>query len=227
MVNRVSIIIPTLNEASVLEDTLSHIARCGPFEIIIADGGSSDRTVSIAEIYHTKIVHSQKGRGIQMNHGASLATGDLFLFLHADSVPDPEGYQTMVEMISDRDIVGGAFGLHIESPKKMLRFISWVATLRSKYLHLVYGDQGIFVRADVFRQIDGFTQIPICEDMELFRRLKKKGKVVILKEKVSTSPRRWLAEGVIYTILRNWLIASLFLIGFPPRILSRWYLVIR
>ena len=108
-----------------------------------------------------------------------------------------------------------------------LKLISTLATWRSKYLNLVYGDQAIFVRADIFRELGGFSPLPICEDLEFFRRLSRYGKVILLEEKAHTSARRWMAEGVLFTALRNITIATLFLLGFPPRILSKWYLVVR
>ena len=123
--------------------------------------------------------------------------------------------------------LGGAFGLAIESEKPSLKLISTLATLWSKYLNLVYGDQAIFVRTHVFREMGGFSCMPICEDLDFFRRLKKKGPIVLLKEKAFTSARRWRAEGIVFTTLRNMVIAALFLLGFPPRVLSKWYLVIR
>lgn len=224
---KVSVIIPTLNEELVLKSSLEKIQEYAPYEIIIADGGSQDQTLGIARKFNVKIVSSPPGRALQMNAAAKRAQGDTLLFLHADSAMDYRGYREMIRIMADRDKVGGAFSLQIRSDKLSLQIISWVATLRSKHLHIVYGDQAIFVRKNIFRQIGGFSLIPICEDMDFFNRLKKEGEVVILNEKASTSARRWLSEGVVFTTLRNWLIAVLFLLGFPPRILSKWYLAIR
>ena len=129
----------------------------------------------------------------------------------------------MIEIMADGPYLGGAFSLQIDSPLPALKRISRWANWRSRYLNLVYGDQAIFVRREVFHELKGFTLLPICEDLDFFRRLSKKGPVVLLKEKAFTSPRRWLAEGIGFTTLRNIAIASLFLIGFSPATLSRWY----
>lgn len=224
---KVSVIIPTLNEALVLENTLAKIREYGPCEIIIGDGGSRDATLDIAGKFNAKIVSAPAGRAVQMNAAARYATGDTLLFLHADSVMDRQGYRKMMGTMSGNSTVGGAFSLRIQSEKLSLKLISWAATLRSKHLHIVYGDQAIFVRTDIFKRMGGFSPIPICEDVDFFNKLKKEGEIVILDEEIQTSARRWLAQGVIFTTLRNWLIAGLFLLGFPPRILSKWYVAIR
>jgi rSAM/selenodomain-associated transferase 2 len=224
---KVSIIIPTLNEALILKETLDKISRLDPHEIIVADGGSLDTTVPIAKREATRVVECKPNRALQMNVGAREATGDLLLFIHADSRVNPESYHRMIETMRSSDLVGGAFSLTIESEKISLKLISRLATLRARHLNLVYGDQSIFVRADVFRKLDGYSPLPICEDLDFFRRLSQRGQVTLLKEKAYTSARRWMSEGIPFTTLRNIIIATLFLIGFPPRILSRWYQVIR
>ena len=224
---KVSIIIPTLNEALILQETLGKISRLHPHEIIVADGGSLDTTVPIAKRETTRVVECELGRALQMNAGAREATGDLLLFIHADSRVTPESYHRMIEAMRSSDLVGGAFSLAIESEKISLKLISKLATLRSRHLNLVYGDQSIFVRTDVFRKLGGYSPLPICEDLDFFRRLSRRGPVILLKEKAYTSARRWMSEGIPFTTFRNITIATLFLLGFSPRILSRWYQVIR
>ena len=224
---KLSVIVPTLNESRVIEQTLQKIQVFGPHEVIIGDGGSQDETCSIAERMGAKTVQAPRGRASQMNAAAQLATGDVFWFLHADSIVEPNGYQKMVETMNCNNLVGGAFSLDIASSKRSLKMISLVATLRSKYLGVAYGDQGIFVQKDVFHRMGGYKNLPICEDMDFFQRLRKEGKIEILDEKALTSARRWLSEGIVFSTLRNWLIASLFILGFSPKVLSRWYLAIR
>ncbi|MBI4389016.1 MAG: TIGR04283 family arsenosugar biosynthesis glycosyltransferase [Nitrospinae bacterium] len=224
---RVSIIIPTLNEAKVVEKTLARIARLAPHEIIVGDGGSLDGTLDIAAKYASRIVTAPRGRAAQMNAAAQAAAGDALVFLHADSAVEPAGYAKMVEALRRGNIVGGAFSLRIESDKLSLNLISILATWRAKRLHLAYGDQAIFVRRDVFGRIGGFSPLPICEDLDFFRKLRKEGGVVILDEKAVTSPRRWQKEGVFLTTFRNAIIAGLFLLGCPPKFLSKWYLSVR
>lgn len=224
---KVSVIIPTLNEALILNQTLAEINRRSPYEVIVADGGSLDGTLEIAETFGSRIVASPLGRALQMNAAAKTATGDVLLFLHADSRVDAKSYRKMTDVMKQGNPLGGAFSLAIESKKPSLRLISILATLRSKYLNLVYGDQAIFVKTGVFREMGGFAAIPICEDLDFFRRLRKKGPIVLLEEKAFTSARRWRTEGIFFTTLRNMVIAGLFLLGFPPRVLGKWYMVVR
>jgi len=224
---KVSVIIPTLNEAGILGETLGRVRRHEPYEVIVADGGSVDGTLEIAGNHPSRIIQSPPGRAVQMNSGARAARGDLLVFLHADSTLDPEGYQKMVDSMKNPLLVGGAFSLHIDSPRFPFRVISTLANFRARYLNLVYGDQAIFVRTRVFHEAGGFSPLPICEDMEFFRRLGKQGDLILLREKAATSARRWLAEGIAFTTLRNTIIAGLFLMGFSPNILSKWYLPVR
>ena len=219
----VSIIIPTLNESRILPTTLERIQKLEPYEILVADGGSDDGTRGIAHRLGVRCIDSKRGRAVQMNTAAAQAQGDLLLFLHADSHLEKAAYTRMTAAMGNGRYLGGAFSLSINSPVPALQTISRLATLRSRYLNLVYGDQGIFVRPEVFHDLGGFSPLPICEDLDFFRRLKKRGRTVILREPIFTSARRWHAEGVVWTTGRNILIASLFLMGFSPAILSKWY----
>ena len=224
---KVSIIVPTLNEELVLEETLSQIQQLSPHEVIVTDGGSKDDTCKIANRLNLHVIASPPGRSLQMNAGAKEATGDILLFLHADNRLESESYQKMLECMKNPKWVGGAFTLGIDSGKWSLKLITLLANIRSKYLGLAYGDQGFFVRKEIFKELQGFSPIPICEDLDFYQRLKKKGSVILLKEKAYTSPRRWIKEGIFFTTARNILIAILFGLGFPPHILTKWYLAIR
>jgi uncharacterized protein len=224
---KVSIIVPTLNEELVLEKTLTQIQQLSPHELIVSDGGSDDGTLPIAEKLSHRVITGSSGRAMQMNAGADEAIGDILLFLHADNRLEPESYRKMLEQMENPEWVGGAFTLCIESDKWSIKLITLLANIRSKYFGLAYGDQGFFVRKEVFTNMNGFSPIPICEDLDFYRRLRKKGPVILLKEKAHTSPRRWIKEGVVFTTARNILIAILFRIGFPPRTLTKWYLAIR
>jgi rSAM/selenodomain-associated transferase 2 len=224
---KVSIIVPTLNEAQGLNETLSQIQQLFPHELIVSDGGSGDNTLKIAEKFTEHVVKGPAGRALQMNAGARIATGDILLFLHADSRIESASYEKMLHSLKNSKENGGAFSLCIESDKWSLQLITRFANLRSKYLGMAYGDQAFFVRNPIFQQMNGFYEFPICEDIDFFKRLRKLGPVILLKEKAFTSPRRWMKEGILFTTLRNILIATLFELGFPPRILTKWYQAIR
>ena len=225
---KVSIIVPTLNEGLVLEKTLRQIQQLSPYEVIVSDGGSADNTCHIAKKFGHCIVIGSASRARQMNAAANEATGDLLLFLHADNRLEPASYRKMMEFMgSNPKWIGGAFTLCIESDKWSMNLITLLANIRSKYFGIAYGDQGFFVRKEVFKSMEGFSPIPICEDMDFYRRLKKTGPVILLKEKTHTSPRRWVKEGVIFTTAKNIFIAILFGMGFPPHTLTKWYQTIR
>ena len=224
---KVSIIVPTLNEELVLEKTLTQFQQLSPHELIVSDGGSDDDTRNIAGRFSHRVITGSAGRALQMNVGADEATGDILLFLHADSRIEPESYRKMLQCMQNPKWIGGAFKLCIESGKWSLKLIALLANIRSKYFGLAYGDQGFFVRKEVFKDMNGFSPLPICEDLDFYHRLRKKGPVILLKEKAHTSPRRWIKEGILFTTARNTLIAVLFGLGFPPHILTKWYLAIR
>ena len=224
---KVSIIVPTLNEELVLEKTLTQFQQLSPHELIVSDGGSDDGTRNIAGRFSHRVITGSAGRALQMNVGADEATGDILLFLHADSRIEPESYRKMLQCMQNPKWIGGAFTLCIESGKWSLKLIALLANIRSKYFGLAYGDQGFFVRKEVFKDMNGFSPLPICEDLDFYHRLRKKGPVILLKEKAHTSPRRWIKEGILFTTARNTLIAVLFGLGFPPHILTKWYLALR
>jgi len=224
---KTSIIIPTLNEARYLSETLAQIQQLSSHEIIISDGGSNDNTLKIASKFTQNLIKGSAGRALQMNAGAQVATGDLLLFLHADSYIERASYQKMLAAMKKPEVLGGAFSLLIDSDRWALQIINQFANLRSRYLGRAYGDQAFFVKKHVFQEMKGFTEFPICEDLDFYKRLKFLGPVVLLKEEVLTSPRRWINEGIWFTTIRNILIATLFELGFPPRILTKWYQTIR
>lgn len=226
----ISVIIPSLNEEDVIEQTVMllrrHESKVGSQEVIVSDGGSTDRTVEISARL-ARVVESRSGRGRQMNKGAGEASGDVLLFLHADTVLPEKWDEKLSAVMADENIAGGAFDLSIDSDRLSHRIIAAAANIRSRLTGIPYGDQGIFVRRSVFKAIGGYKELPIMEDVELMSRLKKAGKIFLIKDKVKTSPRRWEKEGTIYTTLRNWLLISLYYLGVPPKGLYRLYKVIR
>ncbi len=220
---KISIIIPVLNEASTINKTLASIENASNIEIILVDGGSEDETVAIAQSCGIKVLSSPPGRATQMNKGAAAATGDILLFLHADTRL-PNNFDTSVrQSLQIPKTIAAAFELKIDSDMPSLRLIEKMVNLRSRYLQMPYGDQAIFLKASVFGQISGFRDIPIMEDFELVRRLQPLGKIEIVPAPVLTSGRRWEKLGVLKTTLINQLIILGYFLGIPPAQLASWY----
>lgn len=162
-----------------------------------------------------------------MNAGASVASGDVLLFLHADTLLPENWEEKLLSAMSDEGVVGGAFTLSIDSARLFHKIIAAAANIRSRVTGIHYGDQGIFVKRSVFDKIGGFKDIPIMEDVDLMRRLKKVGTVVMLKDKVATSARRWDKEGAVHATIRNWLLITLYYMGVAPERLYKLYKMIR
>lgn len=225
---RLSIIIPTLNEESCIQSNLSIFARdikthFREIEIIVADGGSVDRTVELVREFTDKVCVTSAGRGKQMNAGAKISEGDYLLFLHADSVLSASGIEGIFNIMADNEIAGGAFRLMVDSDRFSLKIVSYFANIRSEVFNIAYGDQGIFLKRDIFFNIGGYPDIPIMEDVAFVRRLKKAGKFVILPYYIIASPRRWEKEGVFYTTMRNWFFILSYMSGVSPYRLKDWY----
>jgi rSAM/selenodomain-associated transferase 2 len=223
----ISVIIPVFREQAVINETIEAVRRLmggDAAEIIVVDGGAERETLAAMRDTAAKRVFSEKGRGAQLNRGAAVAAGDILLFLHADTILPPSAFERIVEAMADEDCVGGAFDLSIDSPGAGFRVIETVANLRSRLTRIPYGDQAIFIRASLFRSLGGFAEIPIMEDVEFMRRIKRQGgRIIIFREPVLTSGRRWEEEGLLFGTLRNWSLVTLYLCGVPPERLARFY----
>ena len=220
---KLTIIIPTLNEAARLPATLAGLGRPDDVEIIVADGGSTDATPQIARLAGARIVSSKPGKAFQMNRAAGKARGRFLLFLHADTRL-PEGHLAEIETILTRPgVTAGAFRFQIDTPGWGFRLIEGVTNLRARFLSTPYGDQGLFVRASTLRRMGGFREIPIMEDFELVRRLARSGKVVISRLPAITAGRRWKRLGLVRTTLLNWTIVLAYWCGVSPVRLAGWY----
>lgn len=219
---QLSIIIPTLNERDNVRELLSGgLGRDA--DVIVADGGSADGTPELAESLGAKVVRTGRGRARQCNGGAAAAGGRHLLFLHADTRL-PGGFRTIVSaVLSDRTVAAGAFLLKIDSPAPGLRIIEALADFRSRAMGMPYGDQALFLRAETFRDVGGFPDLPIMDDFELVRRLRGRGRVLTLPVPVRTSARRWERLGVLRTTIRNQGMILGYLLGVPPERLARWY----
>ena len=220
---RISVIIPALNEADCIENTLSQLIHHEAIEVIVVDGGSTDGTPDLAKACGAIVLTAEPSKSGQMNTGAKAADGDILLFLHADTLLPENFEKSIISAIHREGVAAGAFQLHINSELKGLRFIEKVANWRSRHLQTPYGDQGIFVTKRLFQAIGGYPDMEIMEDFELIRRLKRKGKIIILNLSVNTSPRRWQNMGIIKTWLLNQMIAIGYMLGCSPERLSGWY----
>lgn len=220
---KISIVIPVLNEAPTISQVISIAQTATNVEIIVADGGSSDGTPEIAKSLGVQVVFTTPGRATQMNEGAAAATGDILLFLHADTHL-PEGFDTCVrQALAKGGTVGGAFELKIDAPLPSLRLVEKGVNCRSHFLQMPYGDQAIFLKTATFNQIGGFPDLPVMEDFEFVRRLKKQGRIEIVPQPVLTSARRWQQLGVLKTTAINQIVIIAYFLGVSPDRLAFWY----
>jgi rSAM/selenodomain-associated transferase 2 len=222
-----SIIIPVLHESAIIRallDSLEQLERDEPFEIIVVDGSPTQDTLRVITQENVMKYACRQGRGRQMNEGAAHATGDILVFLHADTFLPPNALSLIQTTLEDNHYVGGAFTLQIHPPTPFLRMIAAYSTLRSQISRAPYGDQVIFLRKHYFDAIGGYADIPLMEDVELMRRIKRnKGRTIILPSPVITSDRRWHQEGFLYTLLRDNIIIFLYWCRIPAEKLAKFY----
>jgi rSAM/selenodomain-associated transferase 2/rSAM/selenodomain-associated transferase 1 len=224
----ISIIMPARNEAQTISRAIAS-ARANLVEIIVVDGDSIDGTRQVAESLGAKVISSAPGRAHQMNAGAEAASGQILLFLHADTCL-PVGFADLVRgalqlswQQSQKITVAGAFTLQIDGAAAGLRVIEWGVKWRSRIFQMPYGDQAIFLRTETFQKIGGFPAMPLMEDFELVSRLKRWGTIAILPETAITSGRRWLSKGIWQTTIINQAIVVAYWLGVSPDLLVRWY----
>lgn len=219
----ISIIIPVLNEATIIKQTLGQLTQYSEIEIIVVDGGSQDDTVTIAKSSVKVITVSGKNRAGQMNAGANLAQSDILLFLHADTQLPANFIELVSKTLNQNQIIAGAFELAIDGSGIPLRGIEILVKVRSRLLSLPYGDQALFISKQAFIKAGGFADLPIMEDFEFIQRVKKLGRIAIAPAAVTTSGRRWQKLGVWQTTLINQLMIAGYYLGISPAKLSKFY----
>jgi len=216
----ISLIIPTLNEehhlSRLLTDVIDHPLIS---QIIVVDGGSTDDTVSVAKSFGVELYESARGRAVQMNLGTSKATNNILLFIHADSKIEKAAIESIPEILKTVD--AGSFYLAFDKKGYMLNLFSRMSRINSSLF--TYGDQGLFIRKSFFEKIGGFTDMPIMEDLDIIRRIKRNGSFFKIQTPITTSARRFERNGVLYQQFKNIVLVALFLIGVSPWKLSRFY----
>jgi rSAM/selenodomain-associated transferase 2 len=224
---RISVIVPVINEAGGINQLIEHLGslrKGNDIEIIVSDGDPQGRTINAIKDDRVTRVSSGKGRGMQMNKGAAAATGEILLFLHADTSLPSGAFEKIAAVMRTGFYAGGAFDLGIDSCRIALKIVEQAASLRARITRIPYGDQAIFIRRDIFQDMCGYMDFPIMEDVDLMQRLKRAGRpIIIIAQKVRTSPRRWEREGVAYCTVRNWALVTLYMMGVSPEKLARFY----
>ncbi|MCI5193511.1 MAG: glycosyltransferase [Candidatus Electrothrix sp. AU1_5] len=230
----ISIIIPTLNEGQHIGTCLDRLLLhrrssenlANISEIIVADGGSTDQTlqeIAARGIHRIQLLHTEAGRGQQQHCGATAASGDILLFLHCDTVLPETFFDDICATLQKKDVVAGAFRLHINGRGVGFRLIEAGVQLRSSLLQLPYGDQALFMRRATYFTVGGFPEQPIMEDLALVLCLKKLGRIALTQTHVTTSARRWQQHGLVKTTLINQLMLLGRVIGVSPQQLARLY----
>jgi rSAM/selenodomain-associated transferase 2 len=225
---RISVVIPTLNEAATIVGSLRSLAAQRPDELVVADASSPDGTADLARRAGVRVVQSPRGRGVQMNRGAGVTTGEVLLFLHADCRLAPGALDVLRQFVACHPAVpGGCFRMKVDSPRPIYHLIDAAADLRAGVFGIPYGDQGIFATREAFTRLGGFPELPLLEDVHFSLRLKRLGRIALIPSRIHVSSRRWEACGPIRQTLRNWILTASAALGVSPRTLAPFYPVIR
>jgi rSAM/selenodomain-associated transferase 2 len=222
---RISIIIPVLNEAALVVQNLSVLQplRAVGHELILVDGGSDDTTLPLSEPFVDQTVQSSRDRSRQMNNGAKVAKGEIFLFLHIDTLLPEGADQLIVNGMEKEKRRWGRFDVRLSGSHFLLRIVEWLMNWRSRITGIATGDQAIFVKREIFEAIGGFPDISLMEDIALSKSLKKHGPPLCLPQRVKTSSRRWEKKGILRIILLMWFLRLAYFLGIDPKRLARLY----
>jgi rSAM/selenodomain-associated transferase 2 len=222
----VSVIIPTLNEGDGIADAVVSLREQGADQIIVADGGSTDDTLRRATAADV-VLRGPRGRAAQMNAGARSATGEVLVFLHADCRLEPGALSEARSLMTRRRVVAGCFRMRVAADGPLYRTVDAVATARVRLGGVVYGDQALFLRRELFVRLGGFPPLRFLEDVVFSRRLSALGRIVVARRRILVSPRRWQRTGLVRQMVRNWTLVGLAAAGVHPDRLARFYPAIR
>jgi rSAM/selenodomain-associated transferase 2 len=222
-----SVIIPVLHEAVNINRVIRHLRKIDggrSAEIIVVDGSPRMDTLEVIEDADVIKVSAGKGRARQMNEGAARARGEVLIFLHADTLIPKNAFRKIGEVISSGRYIGGAFDLLINSDRRFMKFVTWSAGVRSRITRVPYGDQAIFIRKDYFDEVGGYKDIPLMEDVELMKKVRRRGgRIRILKERAETSARKYISDGIYFSAVRNHALRMLYALGVKPETLAKIY----
>jgi rSAM/selenodomain-associated transferase 2 len=223
--SKLSIIMPVLDEVEGIAAALDALAylRTRGTEVIVVDGGSRDTTVQQARPRADRVILASRGRALQMNAGAEQASGDVLLFLHADTRVPVDADHMVLKGLERSGRVWGRFDIKIDGRSPVLPVVAWFMNLRSRLTAIATGDQAMFVRRGAFQAVGGFPAIALMEDIALCKRLKRVSKPLCLRERVTTSGRRWEKKGVLSTIILMWRLRLAYFFGADPKELARQY----
>ncbi len=222
---KISLVIPVLNEAPGIVQSLSALQslRAAGHELIVVDGGSTDDSLALSRSYSDRVIRGPRGRSRQMNAGASIASGDIFLFLHADTFLPAGADRLIIEGLKRHRKSWGRFDVRLSGKHLLLRVVGYLMNMRSRVTGTATGDQAIFVRRELFEKVGGCPDIDLMEDIALRRMLKRREPPLCLWQRVLTSSRRWERNGLFRTILLMWRLRLLYFLGSHPERLARQY----
>lgn len=222
---QLSVIIPALNEAVAITTTLQALQplrACG-HEIIVVDGGSNDLTVELSRSLANRVIQTGPGRATQMRAGAALAAGSVLWFLHADTIAPPDADRLIIQALQQKRAGWGRFDIQLSQTRLLLKCVAWMMNQRSRLSGIATGDQGLFVTRTLYEEVGGFPEIVLMEDIALSRELRRHGRPACIHQPLASSPRRWLANGVLRTILRMWVLRLGYFLGVKPERLAAYY----
>ena len=220
----ISVIVPTLNEAALIQPFLRYLRHgAANAEIIVADGGSNDGTPELAMALCDRVVHAKRGRAAQMNAGARVARGDILWFLHADAEVPPDSLNEIRRIMRNQEVCGGFFRIRLPAAPVVYRLTDGFAHYAGLLLRMRCGDHGIFCRRTAFVDVGGFPDVPLMEDVEFFRRLRRCGRLVHSNKRIAASPRRYETVGPTRLTFAYGSIATLYLFGVSLPTLARIY----